>query len=223
MLATDMTRPAFVRARRPEHKEQRRAAILQAAREQAAASGVRNVSLGTVAEAVGLAKSNLMRYFGSREEIFLQLAADEWRLWDEDVTARLPAADRRAVAVILAETLAARPLMCDLVGHSSNNLEHNVSVPAAREFKHTLLSVTADLGRKIAPACGLTDTEGAELVGGAAGLAAMLYPAANPPPTMVEVYAQDPELAAACPVLVPTLVRALHALAIGLPALRDEK
>ncbi|MEW9553696.1 TetR family transcriptional regulator [Nonomuraea sp. NPDC050783] len=216
-----MTRSAFLRARRPEHKEQRRQAILDAARELAAASGVRNVSLGAVAEAVGLAKSNIVRYFGTKEEIYLQLAAEEWHAWAADVTARLPA-DRNTAAVVaaLGETLLARPLFCDLLSHTSTSLEHNVSVPAAHAFKRTVVELVAGLGARIAPVTGLTAVEATELVGAATGLAGMLYPAANPPPTMAQVYAQDPELAATCPPFLPTLVRALRALAAGLPTLR---
>ncbi|MEV0631544.1 TetR/AcrR family transcriptional regulator [Nonomuraea wenchangensis] len=217
-----MTRSAFLRARRPEHKEQRRQAILDAARELAAASGVRTVSLGAVAEAVGLAKSNIVRYFGTREEIYLQLAAEEWRAWAEAVTARLPeTTDPEAVVTALAETLAARPLFCDLLGNTSTSLEHNVSVPAAHAFKRTVVGTVAELGARIAPAAGLTPAEGLELAAAAAGLAGVLYPAANPSPVLVQVYAQDPELAASCPPFVPTLVRGLRAIAAGLPTLRE--
>jgi AcrR family transcriptional regulator len=188
-----MTR-TFLRARRPEHKQQRREAILSAARELAAASGVRNVSLGAVAEAVGLAKSNVVRYFGTREEIYLVLACEEWQRWADAVTARLRTArDTADVAAALADTITDQPLFCDLLSHASTSLEHNVSVLAAREFKVTALRTAAD---------------------------GMLYPAANPPPTMAEVYAQNPELAAHCPQLRPSLVRALMALAAGLPTLR---
>src|SRR3954464_12493192 len=80
---------AFVRARRPEHKRQRREAILAAARDLAVESGMRNVSLGGVAAAVGLAKANVVRYFGTREEIYLELAAESWTEWSETVTGRL--------------------------------------------------------------------------------------------------------------------------------------
>ncbi|MEU6714971.1 TetR family transcriptional regulator [Nonomuraea sp. NPDC046802] len=218
-----MMESAFLRARRPEHKQQRREAILAAARELAAASGVRNVSLGAVADSVGLAKSNIIRYFGTREEIYLELAAEEWRSWSEAVTERLRAADGRDdVVAALAETIAERPLLCDLLSHSSTSLEHNVSVPAARVFKRTVLGIMADLGTQVANRCDLTDAEGSELVSTATAFASVLYPVANPPPTMVELYAQDPDLAASCPKLVPTLVRALTALAIGLPQLRSE-
>ncbi|MET8863473.1 TetR family transcriptional regulator [Nonomuraea sp. NPDC004580] len=223
-----MTRAAFRRARRPEHKQQRREAILAAARELARTSGVRNVSLGAVADAVGLAKSNIVRYFGTREEIYLELLAAEWHSWADAVAAALrdeppgQAEGVRRVVAVLTGTLVERPLFCDLMSHSSNSLEHNVSVLAARTYKRTAIGVTAELGARVAPVAGLTAREGGELVGAACGLAGMLYPASNPPPAILQVYAEDPELAAACPRLEPTLTRALTAIALGLPALRDE-
>ncbi|GAA3114098.1 hypothetical protein GCM10020001_036600 [Nonomuraea salmonea] len=152
-----MTRAAFRRARRPEHKQQRREAILAAARELARTSGVRNVSLGAVADAVGLAKSNIVRYFGTREEIYLELLAEEWRSWADAVAAALhdePAGQAegvRRVVGVLTGTLVERPLFCDLMSHSSNSLEHNVSVSAARMYKRTAIGVTAELGAQVAP------------------------------------------------------------------------
>ncbi|MGN9843572.1 TetR/AcrR family transcriptional regulator [Nonomuraea sp. H19] len=219
-----MTRSAFVRARRPEHKQQRREAILAAARQLAADSGVRNVSLGAVAEAVGLAKSNVVRYFGTREEIYLHLAAEEWDRWAEAVAARLREATGSADVVrALTETLADRPLFCDLLSHTATSLEHNVSVPAARTFKRAVLDVITDVGRQVADVTDLTESEGVELASSAVGLAGMLYPVANPAPTLAELYAQDPDLAAACRPLQPTMIRLLSAIAAGLPALRSSE
>ena len=60
---------AFQRARRPEQKRQRRAAILAAAAELLASDGVDGVTLNRISHRVGLAKSNLYRYFDSREQI----------------------------------------------------------------------------------------------------------------------------------------------------------
>jgi AcrR family transcriptional regulator len=213
---------AFVRARRPEHKRQRREAILAAARDLAIESGVRNVSLGGVAAAVGLAKSNLVRYFGTREEIYLELAAESWTEWGDAVAERLrDAHGPDEVVAALTETLAERRLFCDLLSHTATTLEHNVSVPAARAFKRIMLDVLAALSRDVVRAHGgLTEREGFELVAGAAALAGTFYPAANPPPTLVELYAQDPEIAAACPPFLSTLTRAVAALAAGLPTLR---
>ena len=216
-----MTRSAFVRARRPEHKQQRREAILAAARELALASGVRNVSLGAVADAVGLAKSNIVRYFGTREEIYLILAAEEWQQWGAAINARLR--DRTGtdeVVAALSETLADRPLLCDLLSHTTTSLEHNVSVPAARAFKRAIIDVIADVGTCVSHATDLTEAEGVELAAAATALAGLLYPMANPSAALAELYAQDPDIAAACPVMLPTLVRTLSALAAGLPAIR---
>jgi AcrR family transcriptional regulator len=213
---------AFVRARRPEHKQQRREAILAAARDLAAESGMRNVSLGAVAAAVGLAKSNVVRYFGTREEIYLELAAEGWAEWAGAAAGRLRDAEGPSdVVAVLTETLAERPLFCDLLSHTSTTLEHNVSVPAARVFKRLILSVLTDLSADVARAHGgLTEEEAFELAATATVLAGTFYPISNPPPTLVQLYAEDPDLAATCPPFVPTLKRALSALAAGLPALR---
>jgi glutamine synthetase len=66
----------------------------------------------------------------------------------------------------------------------------------------------------------LNENEALDLVHTATALAGMLYPAATPPPVLTELYAQEPELAAASPPLPATLSRALAALAAGLPTLR---
>ena len=219
-----MTPTAFLRARRPEHKRQRRETILAAAHDLACASGVRNVSLGAVAEAAGLAKSNIARYFGTREEIYLELLTEEWLQWAQAVSVRLRNTRGTAeVVAALAETILDRPLFCDLLSHVSTSLEHNVSVPAARMFKHTLHDLLGAIGAEVARATDLTEREGVELVATASGLAGMLYAAANPPPVLAQVYAEDPELAASRPAQLPTLVRALSALAAGLPTLRDQE
>src|SRR5919107_3078789 len=217
-----MTRSGFLRARRPEHKQQRRDAILAAARNLARESGVRNVSLGAVAETVGLAKSNISRYFGTREEIYLVLLAEEWRDWAQAVSARLQDSHGTATAVTaLAETIVDRRLFCDLLSHASTTLEQNVSVPAARTFKHTVHELVAATGADVARITGLTEREGGELAAMAITLAGALYPAANPPPALTELYAEDPELAASRPDAPSTLLRTLSALAAGLPTLRD--
>ncbi|GEC05530.1 hypothetical protein SSP24_31850 [Streptomyces spinoverrucosus] len=171
----------FQRARRPEHKEQRRQAILSAARRLATDSGVHNVTLSGVAAAVGLAKSNLSRYFGTREEMYLELASECWRDWRQAVVDRLSTGDD--VVTTLTETMQARPMFCDLLGHTATSLEHNVSVPAARDHKHTVIVVIEELGAAVAAADQrLTEREGRDLVTAAAGLAGAVYAAANPPP-----------------------------------------
>ncbi|OXM73730.1 MULTISPECIES: TetR/AcrR family transcriptional regulator [Amycolatopsis] len=213
----------FLRARRPEHKQQRREAILAAARELALTSGVRNVSLGGVAAAVGLAKSNLARYFTTREEIYLELARQEFDAWETAVLARITeASSPDAVFDALVDTLEERPLFCDLLSHSSTTLEHNVTVEAARAFKLRTAEALAKVASAVARARpDLTEEEARELVAAAAGFAALLYPAANPPPVMAKLYAEDPVIAALCIKFAPTAKRMLRALAAGLPTLRQ--
>ena len=78
----------FQRARQPAQIEQRREAILRAALLLFQRTGLENVSLNDIALEVGLAKSNIYRYFESREHIYLivlqRLAAEfEQRLYSE--------------------------------------------------------------------------------------------------------------------------------------------
>src|ERR1700754_1449068 len=69
------------RARSLEAKQQREVAILDAARELATARSVREVTLTDVAAAVGMHKSAMLRYFETREQIFLALTAEAWAEW----------------------------------------------------------------------------------------------------------------------------------------------
>ncbi|WP_351236771.1 TetR/AcrR family transcriptional regulator [Streptomyces sp. NPDC002133] len=235
-----MDHVGFVRARRPEQKQQRREAILDAARTLGMESGVRKVTLGGVADAVGLAKSNVVRYFGTREEIFLELTAEAWRDWEHALTRRLgetagadgaggaegaggAGAAGDGVVAAVAETLADRPFLCDLLSQTALTLEHNVSLEAARAFKRDVIAVVGRLGARVADAHPqLNESEGAELISAAAALAGVLYPLSTPPAVMKELYAQEPDIAAACPQLLPTLGRSLAALAAGLPTLREK-
>ncbi|HEX3832654.1 MAG TPA: helix-turn-helix domain-containing protein, partial [Solirubrobacteraceae bacterium] len=66
------TAPTFQRARSAENKAHRRETILTAAAQLAARDGVRQVTLTDIADAVGMHKSALLRYFETREQIFLE-------------------------------------------------------------------------------------------------------------------------------------------------------
>lgn len=215
----EMMEPAFLRARRPEHKQQRRETILAAARSLGERHRVRNVSLGDIAAEVGLAKSNVLRYFETREEVYLYLTAEGWREWVQAVHAGLDEgpATPAEVAECLARTLSERPLFCDLLGQAPANLEHNVSPEGVREFKLVALECVDDLARLIAavlPGCGIT--AGREIVAGVALLGAGLWPIANPPAALAVLYKTDPALAAACVEFVPTLQRLVRVVTEGI-------
>jgi AcrR family transcriptional regulator len=209
----------FQRARRPEHKQQRRDAILDAARALALRDGVRTVSLGDIAEEIGIHKSALLRYFETREQIFLELTAASWTEWAESVQAELGGAPRGttdAVAEVLARSFAERPLLCDLIPHTALNHERNVSVEAVRRYKLTSLGAVNDVAAAIhAVLPRLTSEECRELVSTMATIAGGLWQIANPPPALAELYASDPELAHACVDLTPRLRRTAKLLLAG--------
>src|SRR6185437_16628121 len=104
-----MSGTEFQRARSVAAKRQREDDILDAARRLAKRRGIRLVTLTEIAEAVGLHKSAMLRYFETREQIFLTLTAAEWRSWSaalRERTSALPAgADAAAVARAMADSL----------------------------------------------------------------------------------------------------------------------
>src|ERR1700751_4128564 len=146
-----MSTETYQRARRPEQKLERRDAILSAARELALRDGVRTVSLADIAARVGIHKSALLRYFETREQIFLELTAQAWGEWVAALRSGLDAvaADAGAdpparVADVLARSFAGRPLLCDLIAHTPLNLERNVSPEAVRSYKLTSLGAVGE-------------------------------------------------------------------------------
>jgi AcrR family transcriptional regulator len=222
-----MTADTFQRARRPEQKQQREDAILSAARGLALRDGVRNVSLADIAARVGIHKSALLRYFETREQIFLELTAEAWRDWADALHAGLDAAATGSsglVADVFARSFSDRPLLCDLIAHTPLNLERNVSPETVRCYKQVSLGVVneaAALVHRVLP--GLTLTECTEFVATLASLAGSLWQIANPVPALAELYASDPALAQACVDLTPRLQRTAEILLAGLPASRGPR
>jgi AcrR family transcriptional regulator len=220
-----MTSEIFQRARRPEQKLQRQDAILGAARDLALRDGVRNVSLADIAARVGIHKSALLRYFETREQIFLELTAEAWRDWAQDLHSRLDAAaprSARLVADVFARSFSDRPLLCDLIAHTPLNLERNVSPDAVRRYKRTSLGMVneaAALVERVLPE--LTLAECTEFVATLASLAGSLWQIANPGPVLAELYASDPALAQACVDLMPRLRRTAEILLAGLITSRN--
>ena len=67
----------------------RRLAIMAVARAMLTEKNVADISLRELSDRVGLAKSNVLRYFDSREAIFLEVLDEEFRSWLADVDTRL--------------------------------------------------------------------------------------------------------------------------------------
>jgi AcrR family transcriptional regulator len=205
--------PHFQRARSPEQRETRRRAILDAAAAMVTEMPVADISLRELSRRVGLAKSNVLRYFESREEVFLELLDSGWTEWlaalarELQALPALPAglgADSvqtkqrvDAIAVAMARSLADRPLLCELASVTANVLERNVSMPVARRFKIAAMNSMAVLQKLLRHHLpGLDEASAEQFTAATSVMVAGLWPLANPPSTVVAAY-EDPTLAAA--------------------------
>lgn len=216
-LGTD----TFQRARSPARKAQRREAILAAAATLARRDGVRSITLGEIAAEVGIHKSALLRYFETREQIFLEVSARAWEEWATAIEAALmeTAADSGAVATVLARSFAQRPLLCDLIAHIALNLERHVSVPTVRAYKLASIAAVRRAASAISDAMpGLSHGDAQTLVSISARLAGSTWQIANPPPALAALYRSDPELAHACVELERDLEHAARLVLRGLLA-----
>src|ERR1700730_14337892 len=198
-----MAMPDFQRARSAAAKQLRESAILEAARTLGAERGIRQITLADIGQAVGMHKSAMLRYFETREEIFLRLTADGWREWAaalraglEDLAAPTPA----AVAGVFASTLAARGLFCDLLAQAPLNLERHVSLDAVHAFKLVTLA----------------ERDGVDLIAAATAMSGAFWQMATPGPEVAALYRSDPRLAHAVVDVKPRVARLLTAMLEGM-------
>ncbi|MFL6127723.1 MAG: TetR/AcrR family transcriptional regulator [Mycobacteriales bacterium] len=215
----------FQRARSEEQREVRRRAILGAAGAMLAEMPVAQVSLNELSRRAGLAKSNVLRYFDSREAVLLELLDEAWRDWLAKLAVELagvsgPAAERREqVAAAVAGSLAARPVLCDLLGAQAAVLERNVSPAVAARSKRAAIDNIGSLGALLLAAIPELGEPGAERLAGAAVLVAgALWAHGQPSPAMLAAYEADPSLAVFRLDFGSTLTEVLAVLIAGLLA-----
>ena len=167
----------------------RRLAIMAVARAMLTEKNVADISLRELSDRVGLAKSNVLRYFDSREAIFLEVLDEEFQSWLADVDTRLGNPHARKanyanevrVATTLADSLVERELLCELLGAMASVLERNISVEFARDFKARAMSNTDALAHLIARQLPWLPLEFTEFFAeGALTLTAGMYPFSVP-------------------------------------------
>ncbi|HEY0249449.1 MAG TPA: TetR/AcrR family transcriptional regulator [Gryllotalpicola sp.] len=203
-----MAAPAttFARARSEEQREARRTAILAAAAELlAGGTRVAELSLNELARHVGLAKSNVLRYFETREAVLLTLLDEQYAAWLDAIEAeveveagpaRVDASEPvERIAELVSRTIAERPVLSELLANAATVLEHNVSAEIAADYKHRAVAQATRLVHLIERAVG-TLPEASELalagainlvIGGAWGMC-------RPSPGMAAAYTKYPEL-----------------------------
>jgi AcrR family transcriptional regulator len=185
----------FQRARSDEQREQRRRTILDTAAQMLREMPVAALSLNELSRRVGLAKSNVLRYFETREAVLLSLHDAAFTAWLDRL--RLPAgADADQVAAAVADSLVADPLLCELISVSASVLERNVSPEVARRYKLAAIANTNRLGAAIRAALpGLSAAAEFPVAAGTLVAVGGIWPLANPSDAMLCVY-QDPAMAA---------------------------
>lgn len=217
-----MTTTGFQRARSAQAKQERESAILAAAQELGALRGIRAVTLTDIAEAVGMHKSAMLRYFETREQIFLRLTAVGWHEWSADLRSRLgelsTPAPAATVAQALADSLVARPMFCDLLAQAPLNLERNVSLESVRAFKLATLEEVHAISAELTRLRDLTEQQAVDVIATATSMAGALWQMATPGPEVQQLYRSDPRLAHATVEVGPRLTRVLTALLTGLAA-----
>ncbi|MEB3962237.1 TetR family transcriptional regulator [Streptomyces kunmingensis] len=237
---TDERPIAFQRARSAEQREMRKQAILDAATQLLGEMPVGEISLRELSRRVGLSKTNVVRYFETREAVFFELLNRMLARWIEELSADLdptatgsaeptgptepagpagPAAPE-AVTHTLARSLAERPLLCGLFSALGSELERNISAEAVREFKlaHVrLLGELADLLRRHLPE--LSPAAARELVSMTVVYTGGLWPFAHPSDAVAEAQ-RAPGLADTKVDFAAHLGRTLHLTVTGLLTVR---
>ncbi|MBO3748847.1 TetR family transcriptional regulator [Streptosporangiaceae bacterium NEAU-GS5] len=215
----------FQRARSEEQREIRRRVILDTTAAMLETMPVSEVSLNELSRRAGLAKSNVLRYFESREAILLELFDHACAQWLEELGERLvividPAGavrdrgDRFAGA--FAASLEPHRTLCDLLSAQASVLEHNVSTEIAARYKRSMHDNLAALGGLILRHLPELGEEGAWKVAGmAAVFVGGLWPHTNPSPSMLAAYDADPALAAMRMPFIETLEEAIATLISG--------
>ena len=128
------------RARSDEQKEERILSILNSAWDVFKKEGFEKVTFAKIAQGTGGARSNIYKYFTTREEVFLELLRREigdWRIAAERLTEQGPL-DVSCFAQEWVETILSRPRLTALIGLMYAVLEKNVSSEALVCFKESL-------------------------------------------------------------------------------------
>ena len=207
--------PGFQRARKPEEREARRAALLVAAGELFDAEGPLGAGLNAIAARAGFTKSNVYRYFESREEVLLDLFVAAMEDLVPALVKALGAAtpgDVAGIAGLLARAFETRPRLCQLLAIVTGVLESNVSEETIMRTKRRMAAFGTEMAKALQaklPGASLADCNW--VLAMLATLAGGLAPATRPAPAAARVLARA-EFAAMRPNLARDLARTAEAL-----------
>ncbi|MBQ4848105.1 TetR/AcrR family transcriptional regulator [Pseudoalteromonas sp. MMG005] len=143
------------RARTDERKNERKEAIYDAAYTLFKAKGYDKVSFNGIASEAGFTKSNMYRYFSSKEEIFLNVFASLFEQWFDNYCARLQKLKENECVDNFTEawvgSFSEHPKLMDLMPILFSSLEKNSSYEQLQAFKrlskNLLYRITLEISR----------------------------------------------------------------------------
>jgi TetR/AcrR family transcriptional regulator len=210
-----MSTTSFQRARKPEEIQARRETLLAAAAELFDAEGPLGAGLNAIAARAGFTKSNVYRYFESREEVLLSLFLDEMGQLVPALAAAIaatPEDDLDALAQVLTTEFASRQRLGQLTTILSSTLEANVSEDTIVMVKRTMGGMLAEIAaalRTRLPRASAEDAIWAVTMIGS--LIAGMWPGAHPAPAAERVLSR-PEFAQHRPNIERDAPRAVRAI-----------
>jgi AcrR family transcriptional regulator len=197
---------SFVRAHSPEQREVRRTAILDTARAMLNEMPVADITLNGLSRRACMAKSNVLRYFESREAVLLELCAAALAEWvdalDRTLADAIDPADPLTgrtdrVADVIAASLAARPTLCDLMSAQAAVLERNISTDTVLAYKRASVANVERLAALVLRHLPELGQERAERFTTLAALmATAVWTHSQVPPAVVAAYEADESLRA---------------------------
>jgi AcrR family transcriptional regulator len=201
----------------------RRQAILDAAQGLLSELPAADISLREIARRLGGSKSGIVRYYETREALFLELLQRATQEWLDELEHRLSAdggsVTPREVAEVWASSLAERPTLAELWSMLPAVLERNVSAESIRSFKlanrQNLLRLAGLVSARLPD---LTDAAAVELANASVSVLVGLWPFANPTPAIREAI-EDPRLTTSRIDFAQSFSRTLEVLIAGLTEL----
>jgi AcrR family transcriptional regulator len=214
----------FQRARSAEQRAARRQAILRTAAAMLTEMPVADLSLNELSRRVGLAKSNVLNYFDSREAVLLELSSSQLLAWVEDLAHAVADAspalsiDERAERLVAAAvgTLAGRPVLCDLISAQGSVLERNITTETALAFKRAAAAGYEEMIKVVVGLLPELGRDGAgQFIATASLLAGAIWSHSHPVPAIAAAYDADPALSTIRMAFEPALTESLRSLLYG--------
>ena len=165
---------------------------------------VADITLNGLSRKSCMAKSNVLRYFESREAVLLELCAEALTEWVIDLEPRLsgamsptdPAPTRAdRIAAVITASMAERPVLCDLMSSQAAVLEHNISTGTVLQYKRASIANISRLTDMVARHLPELGAENAvRFTRLAALMATSVWTHSHAPQAVVAAYEADPSL-----------------------------